>query len=76
MSVSKRELKTIEELQTWIDGSRGAAESPCVIVRQPPKSGAPDWTVVAIGGQHGVQPRWSPHRRHAIRRAQLLFDLR
>lgn len=83
MSVRKRELKTIEELRSWIaTGANGPVASAdqgmplYVIVRQPPKSGVADWNAVS-GVPAGLnEPRWAPRLRHSINRARLLFDVR
>jgi hypothetical protein len=83
MSVKKRELKTIEELQSWISGgadgtgkSEPLGSQPYVIVRQPPQCGAADWNAVSGVAAHDAPPHWTPHLRHSISRAKLLFDIR
>jgi hypothetical protein len=83
MSVTKRQLKTVDELQAWIDGDAGDAGAPAepaphsyVIVRRAPKSGAADWDAESAALDTDARPRWSPYLRHAISRAKLLFDLR
>lgn len=83
MSVARRELKTIDELQAWIEShadSYGAPQegtaTPYRIVRRPPRSGAADWHAVSHVAAHGFRTRWHSALRHAIGRAQLLFDAR
>jgi hypothetical protein len=82
MSVARRELKTIEDLRAWIEvhaGSSGIPDggaSPYVILRQPPTCGGADWNVVADGSKDGAGAHWSSARRHAIRTARLMFDVR
>jgi hypothetical protein len=81
MSVAKRQLKTLEELREWIERHSGTAEVPegedtpsYSIVRRPPMTGAADWNVVAE--PDGDPQSWSAARRHAIRTARLLFDVK
>lgn len=81
MRLAKRELKTVAELREWIERHAGGAdvsdetETPSyAIVRQPPTTGAADWNVVAE--PEGDPVHWSVARRHAIRTARLLFDVR
>ena len=82
MSVARRGRKTIPELMEWIDshaisaGVSDEAGAASVIVRRSPKSSVADWSVVAAPTKDGERPRWSSARRHAIRTAQLLFDVR
>ncbi|HUL03718.1 MAG TPA: hypothetical protein VLV16_10865 [Gemmatimonadales bacterium] len=81
MSITRRELKTVDELRDWIERHTGGVDTPdehdvprYAIVRQPPTTGAADWNVVA---EHEGNPQtWSAARRHAIRTARLLFDVR
>ena len=75
MSVAKRELKTMAELREWIERHAEERNTPSyAIVRVPPTTGAADWNVVAQ--PEGDPMGWSAARRHAIRTARLLFDVR
>jgi hypothetical protein len=89
MSVARRELKTVDELQGWIEShveSSGvlheSGNPPYRIVRRPPTAGAADWRVVvdvpapAPTAARSPRPRWNSALRHAIGTAQLLFDIR
>jgi hypothetical protein len=84
MSVAKRELKSVQELSTWIAEHATSVPQPGVggelpvfaIVRRPPSTGRADWTAVDRTSPRGVRVRWSAGLYHAIARAQLLFDVR
>ena len=86
MSVARRELKAIAELEAWIDARAETYGAPAEggtpryrIVRRSPRTGSADWRVVSDAPGSEVRPRrprWHASLRHAIRRAQLLFDLR
>ena len=80
MSVTKRQLKSAEELQAWL-AERGRyfpreweETGEFTIVHQPPRTGAANWK--AVDRDATGRRRQSAVVRSLIASAQLQFDLR
>jgi len=82
MSVTKRKLKSAEELQAWIaDRARyfpgeWDETAELTIVHQSPRAGSANWKAVATGKTQDGHGRRSGVVQSLIATAQMQFDLR